>query len=205
MFYFRRLLEIIGLLSVIFIVSSILLISKITNHKTAPLQEHYDAIIILSGNFERASRASKLFFDKRSQYIYLSREEALINDYNSSFNSKKTYKVYLEIIQKKGIHPKNVILFGSNNTSTLDEAKELKKLNTQGISDVLVVTDTFHRFRAEKIFDSMGFQFRYDFDVQNPVHKWYENKTSILIVLSELMKCYLYYTFEDFDAYLDYL
>ena len=205
MFYFRRLLEIIGFLSVIFIVSSILLINKITNHKSDPLQKQYDAIIILSGNFERASRASKLFFDKRSKYIYLSREEALINDYNSSFNIKKTYEVYLEIIQKEGIHLDNVILFGSNNTSTLDEAKEFKKLNTQDISDVLVVTDTYHRFRAEKIFDSMGFQFKYDFDVQNQAHNWYENKTSILIVLSELMKCYLYYTFEDFDAYLEYL
>ena len=205
MFYFRRLLETIGLLSVIFIISSIFLINKITSNQSVPLQKQYDAIIILSGNFERASRASNLFFDKRSKYIYLSREEALINDYREPFKRKKTYEVYLEIIQTKGIHRNNVILFGSNNKSTLDEARELKKLNTQEISDVLVITDTYHRFRARKIFDSMSFPFKYDFDVPYQTHNWYEDKRSILIVLSELMKCYLYYIFEDFDVYLGHL
>ena len=182
------------------------MINKITNNQSVPLQKQYDAIIILSGNFERASRASNLFFDKRSKYIYLSREEAVINDYRESFKRKKTYEVYLEIIQTKGIHRNNVILFGSNNKSTLDEyVMELKKLNTQEISDVLVVTDTYHRFRARKIFDSMGFPFKYDFDVPYQTHNWYEDKKIYPNCLVGIMKCYLYYIFEDFDVYLGHL
>ena len=205
MFYFRRFLEIIGLISIIFLASTIYLINQITDERSVVLKNNYDAIIILSGNFDRALRASQLYFDKKAKYIYVSRELALSNDYSDSLQSKKTYEIYLNIINKNGIDRKNIIIYGINNKSTIDEARELKKLDFRNISSVLVVTDIYHIYRANKIFEDMDFQFSFDFHYQQLSYKWYENKKSILIVLSEVMKCYLFNIFEDFDAYLDYV
>ena len=51
----------------------------------------------------------------------------------------------------------------------------------------------------------MNIGFNYDFHRQNYQDKWYKNKESILIILSELTKCYLYYAFGDFNEYLEYI
>jgi len=70
---------------------------------------------------------------------------------------------------------------------------------------VLIVTDIYHIYRANKIFEDMDFEFTFDFHYHQLTHKWFENKKSIMIVLSEVIKSYLYIIFEDFDAYLDYI
>ncbi len=205
MIYFHRLLEIIGLISIIFFGSTVYLINQITDERSTVLNDNYDAIIILSGNFDRASRASRLYFDKKAKYIYLSRENAIIHDYSNSSKSKKTYEIYLNIINKNDIDRKNIILYGIDNKSTIDEARELKKLDFINISSVLIVTDIYHIYRANKIFEDMNFEFKFDFHHQKISYNWYENKKSIMIVLSEVMKYYLYNIFEDFDVYLDYM
>ena len=205
MLYFSRLLEIIGLISIIIFVSTLYLINQITDERHNVLENNYDAIIILSGNFDRASRASKLYFEKKAKYIYLSRENALIHDYSDSLKSKKTYEIYLNIINKNGIDRKNIIIYGTDNKSTIDEARELKKLEFKNNASVLIVTDIYHIYRANKIFEDMDFEFTFDFHYHQLTHKWFENKKSIMIVLSEVIKSYLYIIFEDFDAYLDYI
>ena len=121
MLYFSRLLEIIGLISIIIFVSTLYLINQITDERHNVLENNYDAIIILSGNFDRASRASKLYFEKKAKYIYLSRENALIHNYSDPLKSKKTYEIYLNIINKNGIDRKNIIIYGTDNKSTIDE------------------------------------------------------------------------------------
>ena len=205
MLYFSRLLEIIGLISIIIFVSTLYLINQITDETHNVLENNYDAIIILSGNFDRASRASKLYFEKKAKYIYLSRENALIHDYSDSLKSKKTYEIYLNIINKNGIDRKNIIIYGTDNKSTIDEARELKKLEFKNNASVLIVTDIYHIYRANKIFEDMDFEFTFDFHYHQLTHNWFENKKSIMIVLSEVIKSYLYIIFEDFDAYLDYI
>ncbi len=205
MLYFSRLLEIIGLISIIIFVSTLYLINQITDERHNVLENNYDAIIILSGNFDRASRASKLYFEKKAKYIYLSRENALIHDYSDSLKSKKTYEIYLNIINKNGIDRKNIIIYGTDNKSTIDEARELKKLEFKNNASVLIVTDIYHIYRANKIFEDMDFEFTFDFHYHQLTHNWFENKKSIMIVLSEVIKSYLYIIFEDFDAYLDYI
>ena len=205
MLYFSRLLEIIGLISIIIFVSTLYLINQITDERHNVLENNYDAIIILSGNFDRASRASKLYFEKKAKYIYLSRENALIHDYSDSLKSKKTYEIYLNIINNNGIDRKNIIIYGTDNKSTIDEARELKKLEFKNNASVLIVTDIYHIYRANKIFEDMDFEFTFDFHYHQLTHKWFENKKSIMIVLSEVIKSYLYIIFEDFDAYLDYI
>ena len=205
MLYFSRLLEIIGLISIIIFVSTLYLINQITDERHNVLENNYDAIIILSGNFDRASRASKLYFEKKAKYIYLSRENALIHNYSDPLKSKKTYEIYLNIINKNGIDRKNIIIYGTDNKSTIDEARELKKLEFKNNASVLIVTDIYHIYRANKIFEDMDFEFTFDFHYHQLTHNWFENKKSIMIVLSEVIKSYLYIIFEDFDAYLDYI
>jgi len=203
--YFSRLLEIIGLISIIIFVSTLYLINQITDERHNVLENNYDAIIILSGNFDRASRASKLYFEKKAKYIYLSRENALIHNYSDPLKSKKTYEIYLNIINKNGIDRKNIIIYGTDNKSTIDEARELKKLEFKNNASVLIVTDIYHIYRANKIFEDMDFEFTFDFHYHKLTDNWFENKKSIMIVLSEVIKSYLYIIFEDFDAYLDYI
>ena len=205
MLYFSRLLEIIGLISIIIFVSTLYLINQITDERHNVLENNYDAIIILSGNFDRASRASKLYFEKKAKYIYLSRENALIHNYSDPLKSKKTYEIYLNIINKNGIDRKNIIIYGTDNKSTIDEARELKKLEFKNNASVLIVTDIYHIYRANKIFEDMDFEFTFDFHYHKLTDNWFENKKSIMIVLSEVIKSYLYIIFEDFDAYLDYI
>ena len=205
MFYFHRLLEFIGFISIIILLSAIFFVNKITEQKLIDTKDKYDAIIILSGNYERAHRASNLFFEKNANHILLSKEQAVIKNYIDPKLSKKTYELYQEILINNNIDPNSITLFGDNNESTFDEVKELKKLNLRQYKNILVVTDRYHIYRANLLFQNMNIGFNYDFHRQNYQDKWYKNKESILIILSELTKCYLYYTFGDFNKYLEYI
>jgi len=203
--YFRKLLEAIGLFSVAIIIVSFLLVNKITRENPVDNKDHYDAIIVLSGNPERAFRASKLFFEKKSKIIFVSKEQAVFKNYFEPNNSKRTYELYLEILIRSGVDPKNIILFGVNNRSTIDEINELNRLDMSEYRDILIVTDRYHIFRANQILKDLNVKFNYDFDITSHSEDWYENKASILIVFSELLKTYLYYIFEDFNSYKQYI
>ncbi|MFL2568731.1 MAG: ElyC/SanA/YdcF family protein [Gammaproteobacteria bacterium] len=205
MLYFRKLLEAIGLFSAAIIIVSFLLVHKITKENPSDIKDHYDAIIILSGNPERAFRASKLFFEKNSKIIFLSKEQVVFKNYFEPNNSKKTYELYLDILIKSGVDPKNIRLFGINNKSTIDEINELSRLDMSEYRDILIVTDRYHVFRANQILKDFNVKFNYDFYIALHSANWYENKGSILIVFSELLKTYLYYIFEDFSSYKQYI
>lgn len=205
MLYFRKLLEALGLFSVAIIIVSFLLVHKITKENSADIKDHYDAIIILSGNPERAFRASKLFFEKNSKIIFLSKEQVVFKNYFEPNNSKRTYELYLDILIKSGVDSKNITLFGVNNKSTIDEINELSRLDMSEYRDILIVTDRYHVFRVNQILKDFNVKFNYDFDITSHSTDWYENKGSILIVFSELLKTYLYYIFEDFNSYKQYI
>lgn len=205
MLYFRKLLEAIGLFSFVIIISSFFFVYEITRENSVKIKDRYDAIVILSGNPERAFRASKLFFEKKSKIILLSKEQKIFRNYFKPNDSKRTYELYLDILVKSGIEPKNIILFGINNKSTIDEVNELHKLDLSGYRDMLIVTDRYHVFRANQILKDINVRFNYDFDITIHSTDWYENKGSILIVFSELLKTYLYYIFGDFNSYKQYI
>ena len=205
MLYLRKLLEAIGLFSFVIIISSFFLVYKITKENQVDIKDHYDAIIVLSGNPERASRASELFFEKKSKIILLSKEQATYKNYYNLNDSKKTYELYLDILIKSGIDRKNIILYGVNNKSTVDEARELQKLDLSEYRNILIVTDRYHVFRANQILKGVDVKFNYDFDITAYSTDWYKNKGSILIVFSEVIKTYLYYIFEDFNSYKQYI
>ncbi len=204
MFYINKLLLITGLATVLLLVITYYLFFKITNPEANNLDSHYDAIVILSGNPERAVVGSKLFFDKDADFIYLSKENKKIKNYIDPSNEKRVYETYINILLKNNISRGNIILFGTNNKSTYDEAKNFSNINLSGINKVLIVTNKFHIHRAKMIFNEFKQSVEIDFFYVDDTDNWSRDKQSIMMILSEIMKCFLFYIFDNFDGYLSH-
>ncbi len=204
MFYINKLLLITGLATVLLLVITYYLFFKITNPEANNLDSHYDAIVILSGNPERAVVGSKLFFDKDADFIYLSKENKKIKNYIDPSNEKRVYETYINILLKNNISKGNIILFGTNNKSTYDEAKNFSNINLSGINKVLIVTNKFHIHRAKMIFNEFKQSVEIDFFYVDDTDNWSRDKQSIMMILSEIMKCFLFYIFDNFDGYLSH-
>ena len=76
------------------------LLFKITNPEARNLDSSYDAIVILSGDPERAVVSSRLFFEKDAKFIYLSKEASIVKNYISPSKEQKIYEIYINILLK---------------------------------------------------------------------------------------------------------
>ena len=203
--YLIKLFAIIGLTSIILFITSIVLITKIANPSVDNYYSKYDAIVILSGNPERAKLAGKLYQENKSKIILLSKENKLLYDYFGDREPKETFKKYIEILKQNNISQKDITLFGNNNRSTFEEAKELSVLESPQLKNILVITNKYHVFRAKRIFDQIMPQqtihFLYPEFYKNN-DNWLKNKISIITVFTELAKIILFFLFDDFDGYL---
>ena len=203
--YLIKLLAIIGLTSIILFIISIILITKIANPIADNYYSEYDAIVILSGNPERAKLAGKLYQENKSKIILLSKEKKLINDYFGGREPIETYRQYIKILKQNNIPQKDIILFGNNNRSTFEEAKVLSDLESPELENILIITNKYHVFRAKKIFNQIMPQqtihFLYPEFYQNK-DNWLKNKISIIMVFTELVKTMLFFLFDDFNGYL---
>jgi len=202
--YLIKLLAIIGLTSITLFIISIFLITKITNPPVDNYYSEYDAIVILSGNPERAKLAGKLYQENKSKIILLSKEN-ILNDYFGIREPIETYRQYIKILKQNNIPQKDIILFGNNNRSTFEEAKALSDLESPQLKNILIITNKYHVFRAKKIFDQIMPQqtihFLYPEFYKNN-DNWLKNKISIIIVFTELAKIILFFLFDDFNGYL---
>ena len=79
------------------------LLFKITNPEIGRIDSNYDAIVILSGNPDRAVMGSKLFFEKDAKFIYLSKEASIVKNYTNSSDEKRVYEKYIDILLKNNI------------------------------------------------------------------------------------------------------
>ena len=204
MFYINKLLLIIGLASVLIFIIVAHLLFEITNPKVNVLESSYDAIVILSGNPERAVVGSKLFFDLDARFIYLSKEASIIKNYIDPSIKKMIYEGYIDILIQNNIPKDNIILFGDDNKSTYDEVRSLNKSNFMDMKNILIVTDKFHIYRTKKIFSEFQLPMKTDFFYIENKTNWSKDKNSLTMVFSEIIKCFLYYIFHDFDSYLSY-
>ena len=204
MFYLNKLLLVIGLMTVLLSIITFYLLFKITNPEIDRIDSRYDAIVILSGNPERAVIGSKLFFKKDAKFIYLSKEAAIVKNYINSSEERKVYEKYIDILLKNNIPRKNIILFGIDNKSTYDEAKFFSKINSPSIQNVLIVTNKFHIYRVQKIFNSFDQRAKKDFFYIDNIDDWKRDKSAVKMVFSEIIKCFLYYIYGDFNGYLAY-
>ena len=115
-------------MTVLLAITTSYLLFKITNPEIDKIGSSYSAIVILSGDPERAVIGSKLFFKKDAKFIYLSKEAAIVKNYINLSEERKVYEKYIDILLKNNIPRKNIVLFGIDNKSTYDEAKFLAKL-----------------------------------------------------------------------------
>mgnify|MGYP006080730719 FL=1 len=180
------------------------LLFKITNPEIDRISSTYDAIVVLSGNPERAVVGSRLFFEKNAKLIYLSKEDSIVKNYINSSEEKRVYEEYIDILLKNNILRKNIVLFGIDNKSTYDEAKFFSEINPSNIKNVLIITNKFHIYRVKKIFKAFDQKVKTDFFYIDDVSDWKQNKRAIKMVFSEIMKCFLYYIYDDFNGYLAY-
>ncbi len=178
------------------------LLFKITNPDIRNIDSSYDAIVILSGDPERAVVSSRLFFEKDAKFIYLSKEASIVKNYISSSNEQRIYEKYIDILLKNNILAEDIILFGIDNKSTYDEAKFFSKISLSSMHNVLIVTNKFHVYRAKKIFNSFEQKVKIDFFYIDDASDWKQDKGAIMIVASEIIKCFLYYIYDDFNGYL---
>ena len=203
--YLIKLFAIIGLTSIILFIISIFLIIKITNPSIDNYYSKYDAIVILSGNPERAKLAGKLYQENKSKTILLSKENKLLNNYFGDREPIETYRQYIKILKQNNIPQKDIILFGNNNRSTFEEAKALSDLESPQLKNILIITNKYHVLRTKRIFNQIMPQqtihFLYPEFYQNN-DNWLKNKTSIIIVFTELAKTILFFLFDDFNGYL---
>ena len=202
--YLIKLFAIIGLTSITLFIISILLITKITNPPVDNYYSEYDAIVILSGNPERAKLAGKLYQENKSKIILLSKEN-ILNDYFGSREPIETYRQYIKILKQNNIPQKDIILFGNNNKSTFEEAKALSDLKSPQLKNILIITNKYHVLRTKRIFNQIMPQqtihFLYPEFYKNN-DNWLKNKISIIIVFTELAKIILFFLFDDFNGYL---
>ena len=180
------------------------LLFKITNPEARNLDSSYDAIVILSGDPERAVVSSRLFFEKDAKFIYLSKEASIVKNYISPSKEQKIYEIYINILLKNNILEEDIILFGIDNKSTYDEARFFSKINSSDIQNVLIVTNKFHIYRVKKIFNTFDQKVQIDFFYIDNIGDWKQDKGAIKMVVSEIMKCFLYYIYDDFNGYLAY-
>ena len=80
----------------------------------------------------------------------------------------------------------------------------LAKLIHLTYQNVLIITNKFHIYRVKKIFKAFDQKVKTDFFYIDDVSDWKQNKRAIKMVFSEIMKCFLYYIYDDFNGYLAY-
>ncbi len=193
--YIYVIFSVLGIISFIFLAFSIYTINKIVYPEQDLIKDKYYAIVVLSGNPERAILAAEKYFEKNASTILLSREITLFKDYLTE-NSIPTYKIYLKILTKK-INKKNIILFG-NNTSTYDEIRELSKLSFISNKNILIVTDKYHHYRVRKLLKY--FNISNDIDLYPLISNYnLSNKYHIKNIFLEYTKIILFYLFTDYD------
>ncbi len=203
--YLFNFFSIFGFISFLIILQLVYLINQISKDQDNKLLSKYDAIIIMSGNPERAVMASNLYKDGMSNLIFLSKERRVIKNHLSQKNNRFIYQYYLEILLKNSVPKEKIIVFGVNNKSTVDEAISLAAELNEDFKNILVVTNKYHIYRSKKILESYltdkNIHFIYPDKLKT---KWWRNKYQIQNILNELMKTILFYLFTDFDNYLSY-
>ena len=204
-FKIDKLLAIVGVIAILITLQITYLMIQIADPPRVKLAPNYDAIIILSGNPARAEFGSKLFIDGKSKKVLLSKEKKFVRNYLEPDTKQMTYEIYFQILIKNKV-PKDLIeLFGNDNRSTFDEALSLSAKLYDNLSNLLVVTDKYHVYRANLIFKKLLPEKSIDFifpeaDVNN--NEWWKNKYSIQAISSEVFKTMFFYTFGNFDNYL---
>ena len=113
-------------------------------------EERYEKIAVLSGNVGRVLKASELFKSKNAEYILLSKESRLVENYSSESKPLFLYQYYINVLVNNGVDRNSILLFGDNR-NTYEEILSLSKVLKSKSSKILLVTDRYHISRVQEI------------------------------------------------------
>ena len=163
--------SILGVLGFIFVLLSIKLVAGIMHPDIGKVEESYKKIAVLSGNVGRVLKASELFKSKNAEYILLSKESRLIENYSSESKPLFIYQYYINVLVNNGVDRNSILLFGDNR-NTYEEILSLSKVLKSKSSKILLVTDRYHISRVQEIIRHFNLSDKIDlFAVENNPEK----------------------------------
>ena len=192
-------LSAIGFVSIIFLLFSIFTLKNIINPNKDLVKNNYYAVVILSGNPDRASVAAEMYLDKNAEVILVSNEDSTVKNYDTG-DLIPVRKIYLNLLLSNNIQLENILFFG-NNRSTYDEVKELQKIEAIKNKKILIVTDKYHHYRVRMLLIHFGISQNVDL---YPISRSYEvpDKKFIQNIILEYFKIILFYFFDDYDNFI---
>ena len=192
-------LSAIGFASIIFLLFSIFTLKNIINPNKDLIKNNYYAVVILSGNPDRASVAAKMYFSKNAEVILVSNEDSTVKNYHTG-GLTPVHKIYLNSLLSNNIKRENILLFG-NNRSTYDEVRELQKITAIKNKQILIVTDEYHHYRVRMLLNHFNISQSVDL---YPISRSYEipKKKFIQNIILEYFKIILFYFFDDYDNFI---
>ncbi len=113
-------------------------------------EDSYEKIAVLSGNVGRVLEASELFKSKNAEYILLSKESRLVENYSLESEPLFIYQYYINVLINNGVDRNSILLFGDNK-NTYEEILSLSKVLKGKSSKILLVTDRYHISRVQEI------------------------------------------------------
>ena len=163
--------SILGVLGFIFILLSIKLVAGIMHPDIGEAEESYKKIAVLSGNVGRVLKASELFKSKNAEYILLSKESRLVENYSLESKPLFIYQYYINVLINNGVDRNSILLFGDNR-NTYEEILSLSKVLKSKSSKILLVTDRYHISRVQEIIRHFNLSDKIDlFAVENNPEK----------------------------------
>ena len=192
-------LSAIGFVSIIFLLFSIFTLNNIINPNKDLIKNNYYAIVILSGNPNRASVAAEMYFSKNAEVILVSNEDSTAKNYHTG-DLIPLHKIYLNLLLSNNIKRENILLFG-NNRSTYDEVRELQRIKAIKNKQILIVTDEYHHYRVRMLLNHFNISQSVDL---YPISRSYEipEKKFIQNIILEYFKIILFYFFDDYDNFI---
>ena len=192
-------LSAIGFVSIIFLLFSIFTLKNIINPNKDLIKNNYYAVVILSGNPDRASVAAKMYFSKNAEVILVSNEDSTVKNYHTG-GLTPVHKIYLNSLLSNNIKRENILLFG-NNRSTYDEVRELQKIKAIKSRKILIVTDKYHHYRVRMLLKHFDISQNVDLYPMSPSLDVSDKKIMQSIIL-EYFKIILFYFFDDYDNFI---
>ena len=189
----------IGFVSIIFLFFSIFTLNNIINPSKDLIKQNYYAVVILSGDPNRASAAAELYFSKNAEIVLLSYEDSTLKNYFTG-ELIPINKIYLNSLLSNKIKRENILFFG-NNKSTYDEVSELQGIKFIKNKKILIVTDKYHHYRVRLLLDH--FNISQSVDIY-PISRSDEmlDKKYIQNIVLEYFKIILFYFFDDYDNFI---
>ena len=192
-------LSAIGFVSIIFLFFSIFTLKNIINPNKDLIKNNYYAVVILSGNPDRALVAAEMYLNKNAEVILVSNEDSTVKNYDTG-NLTPVSKIYLNLLLSNNIQRENILFFG-NNRSTYDEVKELQKIEAIKNKKILIVTDKYHHYRVRMLLKHFNNSQNVDLYPMSPSLGVSDKKIMQSIIL-EYFKIILFYFFDDYDNFI---